>query len=96
MYAYFTAIIMRRIGMHTPTLTATAARSQLYQLIADVSHSHLPVHITSKKANAVLVSEEDWLAIQETLYLVNIPGMRESILEGMKTPLNKCQQKLKW
>jgi len=68
------------------TVTATEARKQLYKLLDDVSDSHEPVQITGKRGNAVLVGEDDWRAVQETLYLVSIPGMRESIIEGMATP----------
>ena len=57
---------------------------------------HAPIVITGKRANAVLVSEEDWQSIQETLYLLNIPGMRESIREGLTTPLEECSGDLEW
>ena len=57
---------------------------------------HAPIVITGKRANAVLVSEEDWQSIQETLYLLNIPGMRESIREGLATPLEECSGDLEW
>lgn len=77
-------------------ITATEARQTLYSLIDRTADTHEPIHITGKRGNAVLVSEEDWSAIQETLYLQSIPGMRESILEGMKTPLSKCAKTLKW
>lgn len=76
--------------------SATQARSNLYRLIDQVSKSHKPVHISGKTANAVLISEEDWSAIQETLYLLSIPGMGKSIREGLKTPLKKCKEDLKW
>ncbi|MEZ4713741.1 MAG: type II toxin-antitoxin system Phd/YefM family antitoxin [Caldilineaceae bacterium] len=79
-----------------PVLTITEARSSLYQLVDNVATSHEPVLITGKRANAVLVSEEDWRAIQETLYLLNIPGMRESILEGMQTPIDECDAEVEW
>jgi antitoxin YefM len=84
------------MGDPMTSITATEARKQLYKLIDDISESHEPVQITGKRANAVLVSDEDWRAIQETLYLVSIPGMRESILEGMKTPADQLQDKLDW
>ena len=77
-------------------MSATEARKQLYQLLDDVSRSHEPVQITGKRGNAVLVSEEDWRAVQETLYLVSIPGMRESILEGMATPAAELEDKPGW
>ena len=78
------------------TLTATEARKSLYGLLDDVSESHDAIQITGKRNSAVLVSHGDWLAIQETLYLTSIPGMRESILEGMKTPVSKCAKELRW
>jgi prevent-host-death family protein len=76
------------------TLTATDARKHLYSLMDEVRESHEPIQIVGKKSSAVLVSEEDWRAIQETLYLTSIPGMRESIQEGLKTPVKKCNEKL--
>jgi antitoxin YefM len=78
------------------TMSATEARKQLYKLLDDVSQSHEPVQITGKRGNAVLVSEDDWRAVQETLYLVSIPGMRESILEGMATPTDELADELDW
>ena len=78
------------------TISATEARKQLYTLLDDVSQSHEPVQITGKRGNAVLVSEEDWRAVQETLYLVSIPGMRESLLEGMKTPADELEGEPGW
>jgi prevent-host-death family protein len=79
-----------------PTLTATEARSKLYQLIDESASTHEPVLITGKRANAVLLSEEDWKAVQETLYLLGIPGMRESIRKGLKTPVEKCSDRPGW
>ena len=78
------------------TMSATEARKHLYKLLDEVSQSHEPVQITGKRGNAVLVSEEDWRAVQETLYLVSIPGMRESILEGLATPVDRFADKLDW
>ena len=77
-------------------MSATEARKQLYQLLDDVSRSHEPVQITGKRGNAVLISEEDWRAVQETLYLVSIPGVRESILEGMATPADELEDEPGW
>jgi len=79
-----------------PTLTATEARSKLYQLIDETASAHEPILITGKRGNAVLVSEEDWRAIQETLYLLNTPGMRESIREGLATPIEECSKDVEW
>jgi antitoxin YefM len=78
------------------TVTATEARKQLYKLLDDVSDTHEPVQITGKRGNAVLVGEDDWRAVQETLYLVSIPGMRESIIEGMATPVEELDGELRW
>lgn len=78
------------------TLPATKARATLYNLIDEAADSHRPIQITGKRNNAVLVSEEDWSAIQETLHLLSIPGMRESIKEGLATPITECETKLTW
>ncbi len=78
------------------TLTATEARANLYNLLDEVAETHQPVLITGKRANAILISEDDWRAIEETLYLLGIPGMRESILEGMQTPLDECADEVEW
>ena len=78
------------------TITASEARAGIYRLIDQTSESHKPVIISGKRANAVLVSEEDWSAIQETLHLLAIPGMRESIKEAMAEPLAKSKRTLKW
>jgi len=78
------------------TLTATEARKDRYSLVDDVTESHTPVQIVGKRNSAVLISEEDWRAIQETLYLTAIPGMRESITEGIKTPVEECDKELEW
>jgi antitoxin YefM len=77
-------------------ITATQARQSIYQLIEEVELHHHPVHITGKRGNAVLVGESDWNAIQETLYLSTIPEMRESIIEGLKTPVSECHKDLDW
>jgi antitoxin YefM len=78
------------------TITATEARKSLYKLVDDVQDSHEPVQITGKRGSAVLVSEDDWRAVQETLYLVSIPGMRESIIDGMATPVAELKSELDW
>lgn len=75
---------------------ATKARQNLYRLVDEVAESSEPVAITGRRGNAILVSEEDWRAIDETLYLVSIPGMRDSIRTGMKEPLSKAVKKLVW
>lgn len=78
------------------TITATEARKSLYKLLDEVSESHEPVQITGKRGNAVLIAEEDWRAVQETLYLHSVSGMKESIVEGMKTPVDECDEELDW
>lgn len=78
------------------TITATKARTNLYKLLDEAAQSHEPIQITGKRNNAVLLSEEDWRAIQETLYLMSIPGMRESIREGLATPVEECSEVLEW
>lgn len=78
------------------TLTASAARAKLYKLLDQTASSHEPVQITGKRSNAVLISEDDWRSIQETLYLLSIPGMRESIRKGLTTPVSKLAKTLKW
>ena len=77
-------------------ITATEARSNLYRLIDETAESHQPIIIMGKRNRAVLVSEDDWAAIQETLYLLSVPGMRESIREGMDTPVDECDEELDW
>ncbi len=78
------------------TLNATEARSRLYKLIDETRETHQPIVITGKRGNAVLLSEEDWNAISETLHLLSVPGMRESIMEGMATELSECTKELDW
>lgn len=77
-------------------ISATKARENLYRLLDEVAKSHEPVQITGKRGAAVLVSEEDWKSVQETLFLLSIPGMRESIVRGLKTPVGKCSKDLEW
>ena len=77
-------------------ITASEARSSLYRLIDETAESHQPVLITGKRNSAVLVSERDWAAIQETLYLLGVPGMRESIREGLATPVESCAEDAGW
>jgi antitoxin YefM len=77
-------------------LTTSQARARLYRLVDSAANSHEPVQITGRRSSAVLVSEEDWRAIQETLHLLSVPGMRESIRKGLKTPVSKLSARLKW
>jgi prevent-host-death family protein len=78
------------------TLNATEARSKLYNLIDEASETHKPIVITGKRGNAVLLAEEDWNSINETLFLLSVPGMRESIKEGMDASLEECSKELDW
>lgn len=78
------------------TVTVTEARKRLFSLVDEASSSHAPIHIAGKRGSAILVSEEDWASVQETLYLLAIPKMRESIRKGLKTPVDKCSKELKW
>ncbi|MFA7381857.1 MAG: type II toxin-antitoxin system Phd/YefM family antitoxin [Desulfurivibrionaceae bacterium] len=80
--------------MHT--LTASQARSNFYRIIDEAAINHEPVIITGKRNNAVLVSAEDWASMQETIYLLSVPGMRESIMEGLQTPVDECAKELAW
>jgi len=78
------------------TMTATKARKNLYALVDEVSSSHVPIQISGKRNSAVLVSDDDWRAVQETLYLTGVPGMRESIVDGLNTPIEECSAELTW
>jgi len=78
------------------TLSVTEARKRLYKLLDEVADSHEAIRVAGRRKAAVLVAEEDWQAIQETLYLCSIPGMRESIIKGLRTPVSKCAGKLDW
>jgi len=79
-----------------PTLTASEARAKLYRLIDEAAASHQPVLISGKRNKAVLIAEEDWQAVQETLFLLSVPGMRESIREGMAEPIEECSEEPGW
>ena len=77
-------------------LTASDARANLYRLIDQAAESHQPIVIAGKRSSAVLVSEEDWQAIQETMFLISIPGMRKSIRDAMAEPLSQSARELTW
>jgi prevent-host-death family protein len=83
-------------GENMTTITATKAREKLYQLVDLSAEAHEPIQITGKRNNAVLISEDDWRSIQETLHLISIPDMKESIIAGGKTPIKKCTKRLNW
>ena len=78
------------------TISVTKARAALYKLLDEASKTHEPIHITGKRSNAILISEDDWRSIEETLYLLSIPNMRESIRLGLKTPVDECSKELEW
>ncbi|BCD63063.1 hypothetical protein NitYY0826_C1953 [Nitratiruptor sp. YY08-26] len=80
----------------TKIINVSKARDNLYKLIDETAESHEPILIKGKRNSAVLISEEDFRAIAETLYLTSIPGMRESIKEGLNTPIQECEDKLDW
>lgn len=77
-------------------VTAGKAQESLPRLLDEIAASHEPIQITSDSSNGILIAEEDWWAIQETVYLLSIPGMRESIREGLTTPLEECAKELPW
>ena len=78
------------------SISASNARTNFYKLLVEATQSHEPIQITGKNGNAVLISEEDWRSIEETMYLLSIPGMRDSIVKGMEEPLEKSTEELKW
>ena len=84
----------KRTLFRMKTISATLARSDLYRVIDSTLEAHDPIQITGKRGNAILISEADWRAIQETLHLVSIPGMRDSILAGMAEPIEKCSRNI--
>ena len=78
------------------SMSASDARARLYSLLDEAAESHEPIRIQGKRHNAVLIGEDDWRAIEETLNLVSIPGMAESVRKGMKTPLSRCTDDPGW
>ena len=78
------------------SINITNARKNLYRIVELVNESHEPIYITGKNSSAVLIGEDDWRSIEETLYLSSIPGMRDSIIDGMKTPIDKLESDLDW
>lgn len=78
------------------TITASEARANLYKLLDEAAVTSEPIQITGKRSSAILLSEDDWRAIQETLYLLSIPGMRASIRKGLRTPVKECLESLDW
>jgi len=92
----YVVLFKKNMRGNMPTLSATEARTKLYRLIDETSLTHEPIVITGKRGNAVLISEDDWRAIQETMFLLNIPGMQESIKEGLATPIEECNEEIEW
>lgn len=78
------------------TMNASAVRANLYKLMDEIEESSEPLQVTGKRSKVVMLSESDWHAIQETLFLLSIPGMRESIMEGMAEPVEQCHEDLEW
>jgi len=78
------------------TINVTKARANLYKLLNEASESHKPIQITGKRSNAILISEEDWNSVQETLHLLSIPGMRKSIIEGLNADIETDTRELDW
>jgi prevent-host-death family protein len=78
------------------SMPVTKARKKLYELLDEAAASHQPIQITGKRSSAVLIAEDDWRSIQETLYLLSIPGMRDSIRKGMAEPLSKSSKNPGW
>jgi PHD/YefM family antitoxin component YafN of YafNO toxin-antitoxin module len=77
-------------------LTATEARKSLYRLIDEVTVTSEPIQINGKRSSAILIARDDWEALQDTVHLLSIPGMRESIREGLETPIEDCVEELDW
>ncbi len=78
------------------TITLEQAESALDAIINETASQHHPIHIAGKTNTGVLISDDDWRSIQETLYLLAVPGLRESILAEGKTPMSECSQELTW
>ena len=93
---YVLAYLLEKEDLIMTTLNVTEARANLYKLIDDATVNHEPVVITGKRGNAVLLAEDDWNAINETLRLLSVPGMRESILEGMQESIDSAATELNW
>jgi len=82
--------------MLSKTISISQARANIFKLVEETNREHQPIIITGKNSDAVLLSLEDWNAIQETLYLTSIPNMKESIIDGLNTPIQDCETELKW
>ena len=78
------------------TINVTNARKNLYKIIKSINDSHEPIHITGKNGAVVMIAEEDWKSIEETLFLIADPKLRKSIIDGMDEPIENCSEKLDW
>ena len=78
------------------TVRVSEARADLYRLIDEAALSHEPIKIAGKRGNVIIIGEDDWRAVEETLYLLSVPGMRESIVKGMQTPVENCAESIEW
>lgn len=82
--------------MPQKAVSVSQARANIFKLIEETNQNHNPIIITGKHNDAVILSLDDWNSIQETLYLTSIPNMKQSIIEGLNTPIEECQTKLEW
>ena len=78
------------------TMTATQARANLFKLLDLAAHSHEPIQITGRRQNSVLISEDDFRAMQETLHLLSVPGLKKSLLKAKNAPLKSYSKKRPW
>jgi len=80
----------------TKVMTVSQARTNIYKIMDEVAQTHQPIMITGKRNNVVMLSEEDWNAIEETLYLNSIPDMASSIKEAMEAPNSEFSEDIEW
>ena len=78
------------------TINVTNARKNLYKIIKSINDSHEPIHVSGKNGSVVMIAEEDWKAIEETLFLTSDPKLRKSIIDGMNESIENCSTKLDW
>jgi prevent-host-death family protein len=78
------------------SITVTQARANLFKLLDQTAQSHEPIQITGRRQNGVLLSEDDFRAMQETLYLLSVPGMKESLRKARKAPLKAYSKTRPW
>ncbi len=80
----------------TKVMTVSQARTNIYKIMDETAETHQPIMITGKRNNVVMLSEEDWNAIEETLFLNSIPGMASSIKEAMEAPNSEFSEDIEW